>query len=179
MSAIRLTALVVTLVAANTLFATSDAWAQQKYTISRVLSSNTQYLQQHAIDVDDGPGHQVRVFEIRYDYPSKDLAFAGVKVKESLTRGMSDYINFSGPFIAYIEYKLEDGNKVFSRATGTAQSTTNADGSRIVKFTIVENFIGGTGKFKGIRGQVLGSGERAPLAKSLMQQSSGEYWIEE
>lgn len=179
MSAIRLTALVVTLVAANALFAISDAWAQKKYTISRAPSSTSQYLQQHAIDVDDIPGHQVRVYEIRYDFPEKDLAFAGVKVKESLTRGMSDYINFSGPFTTYSVYTLEDGNKVFSRSTGTSQSTTNADGSRVVKFSFVENFVGGTGKFKGIRGQVLGSGERAPVAKSLSQQSSGEYWIEE
>ena len=40
-------------------------------------------------------------------------------------------------------------------------------------------FLGGTGKFKGMRGQVTGSGERAPVAKTLTSQSSGEYWIEE
>jgi hypothetical protein len=179
MSAIRLTALVVTLISANAFFATSDAWAQQKYTISRAPSSDSQYLQQHAIDVDDRPGHQVRVYEIHFDYPNKDLAFAGIKVKESLSRGMSDYVNFSGPFTTYAVYTLEDGNKVFSRITGTSQSATNAEGSRVVKFSYVENFVGGTGKFKGIRGQMLGSGERAAVAKSLTQQYSGEYWIEE
>lgn len=175
MSAIRLTALVLTLVAANGMFVTSDAWAQQKYTISRAPSSNSQYLQEHAIDVDDRPGHQVRVYEIRYDYPEKDLAFAGVTVKQSLTRGMSDYVNWSGPYTTYTVYTLEGGNKVFSRSAGATQ--TGADGTR--KFTFIENFVGGTGKFKGIRGQVRGSGERAAGAKSLLQQSSGEYWIEE
>jgi hypothetical protein len=39
--------------------------------------------------------------------------------------------------------------------------------------------VGGTGKFKGIRGQMLGNAERAPGAKSLTVEVSGEYWIEE
>jgi hypothetical protein len=43
----------------------------------------------------------------------------------------------------------------------------------------VENFTGGTGKFKGMRGQLHGSGERAPGAKSLTAETSGEYWIEQ
>ena len=179
MSIVRLTALVVTLVAANAVIATSNAWAQQKYTISRAPSSSTQYLQQHAIDVGDAPGHQVRVYEIRFDYPNKDLTFAGVTVKEAMVRGLSDYVNFSGPFTSYTVYTLEDGNKVFSRSTGTSLLTTGADGNRVVKFSGAENFVGGTGRFKGIRGQLLSSGERATVAKSLTIQSSGEYWIEE
>jgi hypothetical protein len=96
-------------------------------------------------------------------------------VTQSLTRGASDYVNWNGSFTTYSTYTLEDGNKVFSRSTGTNQ--TEADGTR--KFTFVENFVGGTGKFKSIRGQVRGSGERAPGAKSLTQQSSGEYWLEQ
>jgi hypothetical protein len=179
MGTIRLTALFVTLVAVNAVLATSNAWGQQKYTISRAPSSTTQYLQQHAIDVGDAPGHQVRVYEIRYDYPKQDLAFAGVTVKEAMVRGLSDYVNFSGPFTSYTVYTLEDGNKVFSRATGTSLLTTGADGNTVVKFSGAENFVGGTGRFKGIRGQLLISGERATVAKTLTLQSSGEYWIEE
>ncbi len=179
MGTIRLTALVVTLVAASAILVTGDAYAQQKYRISRAPSSNTQYLQQHAIDVADAPGHQVRVYEIRYDYPNKDLAFAGVTVKEAMVRGLSDYVNFSGPFTSYTVYTLEDGNKVLSRSTGTSLLTTGTDGNPVVKFSGAENFVGGTGRFKGIRGQLLFSGERATVAKSLTLQSSGEYWIEE
>jgi hypothetical protein len=176
MSAIRLTALVLTLVAANAVFVTSDAWAQKKYTISRAPSTNTEYSPDQPLDVDDLPGHQLRVYQIRYGYPEKDLAFAGVTVKQSVSRGISDYVNGSGPFTSYSVYTLEDGSKVFSRNTGTTQ--TDANGTR--KFTYVENFVGGTGKFKGMRGQVRHSSERAPGAKSLSQErSSGEYWIEE
>ncbi|HTS51912.1 MAG TPA: hypothetical protein VMH26_01450 [Burkholderiales bacterium] len=175
----RFTNLIGAFLLAATLCAANTAWAQKKYTITRAPSSTSQYLQQHAIDVDDSPGHQVRVYEIRNSYSEKDFAFGGVLVKESISRGMSDYINFSGPFITYTVYTLEDGNKIFSRNTGTSQSMTKEDGSKVVKFSFVENFTGGTGKFKGIRGQIMGSGERAPVAKTLTVQSSGEYWLEE
>jgi hypothetical protein len=180
MISIRLAGVLATFIAASTVFMTNDASAQQKYTytISRAPSS-TKYLQQHAIDVDDVPGHQVRVYEIHYDYPNNELAFAGVSVKESLSRGMSDYVNSSGPFTAYNVYTLEDGNKVYSRSTGTSLLTIGADGNRVVRFSGAENFVGGTGKFKGIHGQAIVSGERAVVAKSLTQQSTGEYWIEE
>jgi len=73
---------------------------------------------------------------------------------------------------------LEDGSKIFSRSTGTTQSTTKADGTRAFKFSFVADFTGGTGRFRGIRGQQRGSGERAAGANSLTQQSSGEYWLE-
>jgi len=74
---------------------------------------------------------------------------------------------------------LEDGNKVFARSAGSSQSETQPDGSQIIKFSFTENFVGGTGKFKGIRGQVRGSGERVPGGKSASYQLSGEYWLEE
>ena len=175
----RLTLVAITLISASTLLVSIDAWAQKKYSISEAPSSNSEYLQEHAIDVDDRPGHQVRVYEIRYDYPKKDLAFAGVSVKQSVTRGMSDYVNWNGSFTTYSVYTMEDGSKVYSRSTGTTQSTTTAEGQRAFKFSFVENFVGGTGKFKGMRGQMRGGGERAPGAKSLSQYSDGEYWIEE
>jgi hypothetical protein len=154
-------------------------FAQTKYSITKTPDSKGEYLQQHAIDIDDVPGHQVRVFETRTTFPSKDFAFAGVSVKESLSRGMSDYINFSGPYINYTVYMLEDGNKIFGRAAGSSQSESQPDGTQIIKFSFTENFVGGTGKFKGIHGQVRGSGERVPGGKSASYQLSGDYWLDE
>ncbi len=157
----------------------AQAWSQQKYQITSPPSSSAQYVQQHAIDVDDATGHQIRVYEIRYEYPKKDFAFAGVQVLQGLTRGISDYVGLSGPFTTYTVYTLEDGNKVFSRATGTSMLMTGPNGNSVVKFSAVENYIGGTGRFKGMRGQVLIGGERDVVAKSVTQQSTGEYWIED
>ena len=179
MNRIRFIALAGAFIAAAALCVTGNVWAQKKYTISGAPSSSSKYLQEHVIDAGDIPGHIVRIYELRYEYPKKDLAFAGVNVTESFTRGMADYINWSGSYITYNVFNLEDGNKVFSRTTGLTQSTTNAVGTRAFKYSYIENFIGGTGKFKGIRGQTRGSGERAAGANSLTQQSNGEYWIEE
>jgi hypothetical protein len=91
---------------------------------------------------------------------------------------MSDYTNGSGPAMTYAIYVLEDGNKVFSKATVTSQTTANNDGSKTLKFFAVENFVGGTGRFAGIRGQIQSSGSRVPGEKVLTLQGSGEYWIE-
>jgi hypothetical protein len=175
MNSSRLTVLFVALIGGATLCIASQAWAQQKYTISTAPNSNSQFLQEHIIDVDDVPGHQLRVYEIRQDYPQRDLAFAGVVVKQGLSRNISDAINGSGSFTYYMVYSLEDGNKVFARGTGTRQ----ADATVGYRFVIVENFVGGTGKFKGMRGQVRGGGVRAPGATSLAVEWKGEYWIEE
>jgi hypothetical protein len=173
MKIIHLAALVGALIGATTLCST--AWAQKKYMIEQTPVTNSQYLQEHAIDVDDRSGHQVRIYEIRDEYPNKDYAFAGVRVKESIVRGMSDYTNWNGPFTTYTVYTMEDGSKVFARSTGTTQ--TEIDGTR--RFTFVQNFAGGTGKFKGMRGQLRGSGERAGGAKTLSSHARGEYWIED
>ena len=176
----RLTAAVVTLVSVGSLLFSLEAQAQKKYSISEAPSSNSEYLQEHIIDVGDRPGHQLRVYEIRFEYPKKDLAFAGVLVKQSMTTGMSDYINWSGSFTTYTVYTMDDGNQVYSRTSGTTQSTITTEGQRAAfKFSFVENFIGGTGKFRGMRGQTRGGGERAAGAKSLSQHFDGEYWIEE
>lgn len=155
------------------------ALAQKRYVITKAPNSSGQYLQQHAIDAEDAPDHQVRVFETRNTFPEKDFAFAGVAVKESRVRGMSDYVNFNGPYIQYTVYELEDGNKVFGRGTGTSQMFEQPDGSRLIKFSFVENFTGGTGKFRGITGQVRGSGQRVPNAKTVSFELTGEYALVE
>ena len=163
------------------LFAGTTAWAQQKYSITEGPKSESKYVQEHIIDVGDRPGHQLRVYELRNTYPANDFEFAGVKVTESHTRGMSDYTNWSGSFTTYTVYSLEDGSQIFSRGTGTTQSKVGGDGKRqSFRYSFVETYLGGTKKFRGIRGQQMGSGAREAGANSLsQQQSTGEYWIEQ
>ena len=159
----------------------TNAWAQQKFKLTETpASTKSQYLQEHIIDVGDRPGHQIRIYEIRFEYLDKSQAFAGVAIKESFTRGISDYTGWTGGFNTYVVYVLEDGSKVYARGTGTSQSTLKPDGSRdALKYAFVESFVGGTGKFRGIRGLRRGSGERPSGANSLTEQSEGEYWFEE
>ncbi len=175
MNTSRLIALFVASIGAAAMCIANQASAQQKYTITGGSGAPGRYVNEHAIEVGDVPGHRVRVYEIHHDYPQHDLAYAGVAVKELISRCMSDYINGSGPNTCYNVFTLEDGNKVFSRLTGTAQSDSAAG----TKSVFIENFEGGTGKFKGIRGQVRGNTERAPGTTSLKVEVNGEYWIDE
>jgi hypothetical protein len=58
--------------------AVGPALAEQKQRlIFKVDAANTKYPQQYTIDVDDVPGHQVRLFEIRRTYPSDAPASTG------------------------------------------------------------------------------------------------------
>ena len=171
----RLAPVLAASVGAIALLAGHQAFAQQKYTITQPGNATSQFTQEHIIEVGDVPGHRLRVYEVRNEYPQKDLAFAGVAVKEMLSHGVSDSVNGSGSFTAYNVFTLVDGNKVFVRLTGTTQSD-GAGGNRSIS---VENFVGGTGKFKGMRGQMRNTLQRAPGSNSLNVQVSGEYWMEE
>jgi hypothetical protein len=97
MNTVRFTALLVASSGAAAMCIATQAWAQQKYTITGASGAPGQYLNEHAIEVGDVPGHRLRVYEIHHDYPHHDLAYAGVAVKELVSRCMSDFINGSGP----------------------------------------------------------------------------------
>lgn len=152
-----------------------EAVAQQKYTITEPANAISRFTQEHTIEVGDVPGHELRVYQVQNEYPQNDLTFAGVAVKQMLSNGVSDLVNGSGAFTAYNVFTMADGNKVFVRVTGTTQSDS-AGGRRS---TSVESFVGGTGKFKSIRGQMRNTIQRPPGAGSLTVHVSGEYWMEE
>ena len=153
----------------------SQAIAQQKYILSQPAKAISKFTQEHIIEVGDVPGHKLRIYEVQNEYPQNDLTFAGTVVKRMVSHGVSDFVNESGAFTAYNVFTLADGNKIFVRLTGTTQS--DSTGGR--RSTSVENFVGGTGKFKGMRGQMRNTLQRAPGASSLNVQVSGEYWIED
>jgi hypothetical protein len=162
------------LAAVPALLFTSAGWSQQKYQLKQ-WESEASYVEERAIDAKDVPGHQVRIYQLKATYPKKDLVFLGVPVVESTTTGISDYTNWSGQFSTYGVYTLEDGSRIITKGGGSNQS----DPSGARRFSYIENLIGGTGRFRGIRGQIRGNGERAAGAKSISETSSGEYWIEE
>ena len=171
----RYSAILFALIGTVALLAGPEAAAQPKYTISQPGSAISKFTQEHIIEVGDVPGHKLRVYEVQNEYPQNDFAFAGVAVKQMLSHGVSDLVNGSGAFTAYNVFTMVDGNKVFVRLTGTTQS--DSTGGR--RSTSVENFVGGTGKFKGIRGQMRNTLLRAAGSDALDVQVSGEYWIEE
>ena len=162
------------------LTAAPDAWSQQKQSVSYSIPPGAaRYTQEHLIDVGDVPSHQVRVFEIHIDFANIDLSFGGVKVKEHWVRGTSDYTNGTGTASPYTVWTLEDGNKLFTKDAVVGQATPNPDGSKALKYSTVSTFIGGTGQFKGIRGQLRGNSVRTPGSSTIKSEVVGEYWIEE
>jgi hypothetical protein len=137
------------------------------------------YTQEHLLEVGDVPGHQIRAFELRVDFQNINLSFGGVKMKELWVRRLSDYTNGSGTASNYDIWVLENGDKLFSKESVLGHATVAPDGSKTLKYSVVNTFTGGTGKFRGIRGQLLGNTVRVPGAKTIANDTTGEYWIEE
>jgi hypothetical protein len=151
-----------------------DAAAQQKQKVSyKVPAESTKYTQQLTIDVGDVPGHQVRVVEIHRTFPTNAPMINGVKLKEMLTRGVSDYTDYNGPSNSYSVYVLENGDKFFVRTLTLGQA--NAAGKRAT--TSVGTITAGTGALAGIQGMTRGSGASDPKAGFNENQAEIEYWI--
>ena len=172
--------LAVTLAACLAFLLSQETLAQDKQAVAFSLPvGSIHYLQEQTIEVGDVPGHKLRIFESRIDYHSIELAFGGVRVKEVFTRGSSDYTNGNGTSSNYSVYLLEDGNKLFARDAGVAQTTASADGAITFRSAVVATFTGGTGKFRGIKGQLRGNVVRVPGDSVAKAEVTGDYWIED
>ena len=150
---------------------------KHKYSFSAPPGTSV-YTQQHAIDVGDVPGHQVRIFEIRAKYTNDAPVYAGVKVAEGWTRASSDLTNGSGRSSGYGISIFENGDKIFSRFETLVHTVVDADGSRKSSYTSVTTLTGGTGKFSTIRGTLRGAGSTDFRTGLSGVKTEGEYWFE-
>jgi hypothetical protein len=173
----RLTVLTLTTLASLCLAVGSpagDAAAQQKQQVSfKTPAANTKYTQQQAIDVGDIAGHQVRVYEIHRTYPSNAPVINGMRLVESWSRGVTDYIDGNGPNTTYNVYLLDNGDKMFTRAALVAQSL----GTGKITTTSAGTITGGTGKLAGIQGIIRTTGTAQPTAGVNENQTDIEYWF--
>lgn len=164
-------------------FSTAAAWAQQKYSIvTSVGAGETSYPQQHFLDVGDMPDHQVRIYEIHRVHTSNPIAFRGVKVTDTWSRGTSDYVDYSGQTAGYSVYHLENGDRIFARYAGTVQSTNRSDGTREYVYHGITTLTGGTGDFRNIRGyirDVTKGASKGGKALSNEITGEGEYWFQD
>jgi len=156
------------------------AAAQQKHSLTLATEAkNTRYVQQHAIDVPDVPGHQVRVLEVQRTYPDGPK-INGVAIVNGSFWGTSDYVEGKGMAKGYAIWNLSDGNKVFGRWEGVAFSESAAGGARQGEFRGMTWLTGGTGPFKSVRG-VLNDTVRFntdPTTGYSAGGTRGEYWFE-
>ena len=169
---------VVRAVAALAVLAASATFAQQKQKLSyKVQSSMSSYTQQHVIDVGDVPGHQIRVYEVRYSFAADGPAFDGVKVTDAWSRATSDYVDGTGNSSGYTVYNLQNGEKVFGHYALVTQTSVGADGAKKATFSTVTTLNGGTGRFRGIRGTLRTNGA-TDFKAGPSSQTDGEYWID-
>jgi hypothetical protein len=156
----------------------SSGWAQQKYAYKGAPGSTTKYVEQHAIDVGDVPGHQIRVARLQTKYGDEAPAFDGVKVVESFASLSSDYINGSGRFVVYSVLTMANGDKIYERGEAISQSSVAADGSKKTSFSEVFSLVGGTGKFSTIRGTLRQTGATDFKTGTSDNVTEGEYWFD-
>jgi hypothetical protein len=149
--------------------------AQEKQRVSfKVSTENAKYTQQHAIEVGDASGHQVRVYEVHYTFPGTPPVFNGVKLVEIWSRATSDYTDNTGPSAGYNVFGLENGDKFFSRYSAVTERPEATKST----FTQVGPITGGTGKFAGIRGVIRATGTADPKAGFNETQWDLEYSME-
>ena len=138
----------------------------------------SKFTQTHTIDVGDVPGHQLRIFELRSVYTDKAPEFDGVKAKERVAWGFSDYTGGSGTTTGYAVSVLENGDKIFERLSVQAHAAIAPDGSRRVSFREVRTLTGGTGRFLGVRGTLIGGGGSDLKTGTSDTWIEGDYWFE-
>lgn len=158
---------------------TAIAAAQEKHRIAYQASAeNSKYIQQYTIDVGDIKGHQVRILEVKRVFPKDAPVYEGVKVAEEWNRGYSDYVDGNGRNWGYVTLIMENGDKIFGRWEGNAQTKVGSDGSKKSLSTNTINFSGGTGKFQRIQG-VLRSLSTFDASKGFNStEAEGEYWMD-
>ena len=139
----------------------------------QTTAANTKYTQQHAIDVEDVPGHILRVYEIHRTHPNNPPVINRVALKEQFTRGTSDQTDNNGVSINHSTYVLVNGDKFFTRGTTVAQNNGPGKSSNSSTAYIV----GGTGKVGGIQGVTRGKAASEPKAGINENQTEIEYWF--
>jgi hypothetical protein len=156
--------LVGTLVSLAIAFSGNNALAQQKQRVSFKYPAENVKLTQHNVDVGDIPNHVVNVYEAHTTFPGDAPVINGLKLAETWSRGMADYIDGNGPVTAYYVYVMENGDRFFVRAA----DVTQASAAGMLTATTVGHITGGTGKFAGMQGIV-----RTIVSFDLKQRSGG------
>lgn len=169
----------VLLVGSGTLLA-SAGLAQEKCTESfAAADAESEYTEQHVMDVGDVAGHQIRIFELHRTYPDAEPNCEGLKRTEQLVHGFSDYVDRNGRAWGYSVTTYDNGDQMFSEFTGTSHTVTNADGSKTSTYVGTSVITGGTGMYAGVRGTGRDTVRFDPEKNINESDSEVTYWIEQ
>ena len=134
--------------------------------------------EQHVLDVRDRPRHQVRIFEMHRQYASDTPNCEGRTRKESRIHGYSDYTGGNGRAWGYGVTTFDNGDKIFNEWTGTSHRIVMEDGKKKRFFAGVNNYTGGTGIYRGVRGFSRSRVFIDPATGSSVFETEEEYEIE-
>jgi hypothetical protein len=155
--------------------------ADQKFTYDYSSPpASSQYVHDYAIDVDDTPGHKIRIVEVLRKYEKDPPELLGIKVTETWFRGFTDYPGSQGgPGHGYQTWLLEDGSRVYLEDQFVSYTEVTSSGSKRGTSHATSRFVGGTGKFAKIRGSLKSTTEFDTDPKNGYNRpiSRGEYWI--
>lgn len=158
----------------------SNAMAQEKHAYTHASPpDSSKYLKDISIDVDDAPGHKIRIVEIQRTYGKDAPVLLGTKVIEVWVRAFTDYTNGNGPGHSYETWTLEDGSRVYLEGKFLTASEATASGSRKGQSYGTGRFVGGTGKFATLRGTITSTVDFDTDAKNGYSKpmAKGEYWL--
>jgi hypothetical protein len=175
----ELSCCLVAAVAFGSLFAGSPTFAEQMDCSGTKKSKERPYTE--VIRPGDRPDHEMRQAIRTHVISSKDADFDGSE--QTVYAHEDSYANAasgidgisaaqSGTSVGYFLYTLKNGEKiwakfdsVYSTSSGApAYSTTSTQGSWEVTYQGVFHFVGGTGKYAGIRGGGHYKGKVTPTA---------------
>ena len=164
-------------------FFLGSVWAQEKHSFSMTSEGvKGRYIQQSMIDVDDVPGHQIRILEIqRTIAPENQLVIDGERIVEMWGRGYSNYIRGIGPTWGYNTWITDKGNKIFLENSGSSETQPTETGSKRGVYNGTSKFVGGSGRFSKIKGYLveITKFDTDPKNGYNVSDSHGEYWFEQ
>lgn len=162
-------------VLSSVLLASTITLAQEKRIVAfDAPASGNKYTQQHVLEVGDVPEHKLRLYELVRSYGGKDQTLEGIVLKEAVIRATSDLTDLNGLGRSYVEYRMENGDKIFAR--GFFLNHKLPSSARLKNLTELD-ITGGTGKFRGIRGIV--RAETVSDSTAFNQnRTEFEYWFE-
>jgi hypothetical protein len=146
------TVIVIILLALAMTISVDIAIAQQRqHLVFSTSAENSKYTEKtENLELGDVPDHILRVFEIRRNYPDGGPVVSGIKIQESWVRGSGDRTAGIGPITQYVEFIMENGDKIFARMDGIVESSAGKGSA-----TIAGRITNGTGKFATIQGTIL------------------------
>ena len=140
-----ITALLLTIATTFSLIADAAEKREQSY-----VKTNFRTLYKTVLSVGDVPNHDVvqeaNIADIKYSANSE------FKIKEEWVYSQSDIIDGSGTQSGYFYDTHEDGSHTYGAYKGTIKTSSKADGAWEAIWEGTYQFLGGSGKFKNLKG---------------------------